>query len=166
MIKIKECKKIVKVCTCCGKIKHINKFYKDKQKQDNLSSRCKECIYIKKDIVKNKKEKRKVLEQEFLGKDFGFLTVKSVNHEHEKNDKHIYYNCKCICGENVVVSKTLLKNGKRTSCGCKGENNLKGKTHYMLTAISNVYRKEDGRLYIDVICSCGKEKNYTQTIFL
>ena len=165
MIKIKDCKKIMKVCTHCGELKHINKYYKDKQKQDNLSSRCKKCIYIKKDIVKNKKAKRCVLEQEFLGMKFGFLTVESINREHEKNDKHIYYNCKCICGKNVVVPKTLLKNGKRTSCGCKGENNLKGKTHYMLTAVSNAYHKEDGMLYIDVVCSCGKEKTIPKQYF-
>ena len=164
MIKIKECKKIMKVCTSCGKLKSIQKFYKDKQKQDNLSSRCKECIYVKKDIDKNKKEKRKDLEQEFLGKEFGFLTVESVNYGY-KNDNHIYYNCSCICGKEIVVRKTLLKNGKRTSCGCNGENILKGKTHFMLTATSDAYLKEDGRLYVDVICSCGKEKTILKQEF-
>lgn len=45
MIKTKECKKIMKVCNTCGKLKGINDFYKHKGNSDGYRNQCKECFY-------------------------------------------------------------------------------------------------------------------------
>ena len=49
MFKIRECKKLMKKCNCCGKIKNIHHFQKQKDCVDGYRNKCKECstkIYI------------------------------------------------------------------------------------------------------------------------
>ena len=43
MFKIKECKKLMKKCNCCGKIKSIHHFCKQKDCVDGHRNKCKEC---------------------------------------------------------------------------------------------------------------------------
>lgn len=55
----------------------------------------------------------------FEGQQFGELLVIDRNYERQKLDKyHIaYYNCKCSCGKQIVVSAKNLKTGNSKSCG-------------------------------------------------
>ena len=58
--------------------------------------------------------------KECLGKKYGRLLVISFNEEVTKshNNKHIYYNCECDCGNKTIVTKEGLKSGNTKSCGC------------------------------------------------
>lgn len=55
---------------------------------------------------------------------YGRLTVISLNSKKQryrngkKDGFFYYYNCKCDCGNEVVVSKEHLKSGHTRSCGC------------------------------------------------
>ena len=43
MFKIRECKKLMKKCNCCGEIKNIHHFCKQKDCVDGHRNKCKEC---------------------------------------------------------------------------------------------------------------------------
>ena len=43
MLKIRECKKLMKKCNCCGEIKNIHHFCKQKDCIDGHRNKCKEC---------------------------------------------------------------------------------------------------------------------------
>ena len=43
MFKIRECKKLMKKCNCCGEIKNIHHFQKQKDCVDGHRNKCKEC---------------------------------------------------------------------------------------------------------------------------
>lgn len=51
-----------------------------------------------------------------IGETFGRLTVISFSHFSGKHRRH--YLCRCECGGEKTVQKTLLKNGNTRSCGC------------------------------------------------
>ena len=47
MLKIKDCRKFMKVCKDCGKLKLLITFVKDKNKKDGYGNRCKQCENLK-----------------------------------------------------------------------------------------------------------------------
>lgn len=51
-----------------------------------------------------------------LGETYGNLTIISFDYR-EKNGQY-YVQCRCKCGKEIIVRKTLLTTGKQTSCGC------------------------------------------------
>lgn len=95
-------------------------------------------------------------EQEYLGKVFGYWEVIAVANPGDIG--HIYYRCRCICGQESNVRKTILKRGKSTSCGCNGGRAIKGQRFHRLITLSDAYLKNNGRLYVRVRCDCGTEK--------
>lgn len=50
------------------------------------------------------------------GETYGNLTVISFNHK-DKNGQY-YVQCRCKCGKEIIVRRTLLTSGKQVSCGC------------------------------------------------
>jgi hypothetical protein len=52
-----------------------------------------------------------------IGDRFGDLEVMSIG-EKRGTSRHIHYNCKCVCGREVVVPSYRLKSGATRSCGC------------------------------------------------
>lgn len=52
----------------------------------------------------------------YIGKKFGRLTV--VDKGHTDKNGHIYWICKCECGNKKEISGSNLKEGKIQSCGC------------------------------------------------
>lgn len=52
----------------------------------------------------------------YIGKKFGRLTV--IDKGHTDKNGHIYWICKCECGNIKEVSGSSLKEGKTQSCGC------------------------------------------------
>ena len=47
MLKIRECKKFMKVCKVCGELKPISDFRKDSKMKDGYRNACKACTYNK-----------------------------------------------------------------------------------------------------------------------
>ena len=55
---------------------------------------------------------------DLTGQKFGRLTVIEVS---ERKKKHLYWLCKCECGNVKSVAGSGLKSGKIKSCGCLNE---------------------------------------------
>jgi len=94
------------------------------------------------------------------GKKFGKLTVISLAYV---KANRTYWNCKCDCGNNIIVLGKNLVNGNTTSCGCinhgKGQirKNIKGKRFGDLTAIAYMGVIENHSFW-KCQCSCGNIK--------
>lgn len=79
-----------------------------------------------------------------IGKRFGNLTVIQ---EHHSDKKHLYWLCKCDCGNEKIICGDSLKQGKTKSCGCFNVNLVKqrqtthGKSH------SRIYHIWTGMIY-------------------
>lgn len=58
---------------------------------------------------------------DLTGQKFGLLTV--LGRSHTDKNGHVYFKCRCSCGNECTVSSTSLKSGKTVSCGCFGESN-------------------------------------------
>lgn len=54
---------------------------------------------------------------EMAGRRFGRLVVISES-EHRSNNRDVYWNCQCDCGNTVVVNGYSLRKGLTRSCGC------------------------------------------------
>lgn len=57
----------------------------------------------------------KCVQNTMVGKKFGRLTVLS---EHHRDNKKIYYDCECECGNHTIVEASKLRSGWTKSCGC------------------------------------------------
>lgn len=57
---------------------------------------------------------------DLTGKRFGRLTVIERDYEtqRKKNNKYVYWKCKCNCGNDTSVNSESLRQGKTKSCGC------------------------------------------------
>ena len=56
--------------------------------------------------------------EDLTGRRYGRLTVISYNEEVSKQKRLPYWNCKCVCGNEVIVYGGNLKNSNTKSCGC------------------------------------------------
>lgn len=85
-----------------------------------------------------------------------------------KNNKHLYWMCRCSCGTEKEVSSTSLRHGQSTNCGCKNKQNLIGMQFGRLTVVeksvsakrwiggmTNKYKHQSAWF---CICVCGKQK--------
>lgn len=50
-----------------------------------------------------------------IGTQFGYYTVSSLA---KRTKKHVFWNCKCACGNERIVREDTLKKGTSKSCGC------------------------------------------------
>jgi hypothetical protein len=92
-----------------------------------------------------------------IGKTFTNLTVLSRG----SNSKYgqTQWLCKCVCGNEVIVSGTALKSGKTKSCGClrsKHKINLIGKRFGLLVVKAFAYSTPK-RTFWKCTCDCGNE---------
>lgn len=57
---------------------------------------------------------------DLTGQKFGRLTVEEKVHPNtiNKKNKHIYWRCRCDCGNETLVNGSSLRDGTTTSCGC------------------------------------------------
>ena len=66
---------------------------------------------------------------EIAGQKFGYLSAIRPIAERKNNNRTIYWECKCDCGNICYIEGTRLVNGHTTSCGCRkssiGEDNIK-----------------------------------------
>ena len=98
---------------------------------------------------------------DLTGQRFGHLIVL----EHGGKGKGFHtWKCRCDCGNEIVVPTTLLKTGKKTSCGCKQFKkitprkalDITGQKYGSLTAL---YPCKDKPGYWHCRCDCGNEKD-------
>lgn len=139
--KVPKVKKFICKCTC-GNIVEVES---GNLRKGNIKS----CGCLKKENICNNRI-------ELLGKKFGKLLVidyyKSIN-------KDVHYKCLCDCGNEPIVNKQKLKNGRTKSCGCyKSEWAIKNKTtHNGIKEHKNeysVWKSMRSR------CANKKNKNY------
>lgn len=92
---------------------------------------------------------------------FGYFTIIEKLPRDEKGKYRAL--CRCVCGKEKSPETYHLKNGKSTSCGCRGGNTkyskvIPGVVFYRLTVVERI-KTEDGRLTerVSCRCECGKE---------
>lgn len=92
MIKIKECKKIMKTCKDCGELKFIKHFKRDKCMKDGHYNFCEKCRYIR---MKKYECICKNCGKSFIGKknqEFCCIECKNKTHsENLKGDKNPFF---------------------------------------------------------------------------
>lgn len=95
------------------------------------------------------------------GEQFGDLTVL----EEVRENGNLSYKCKCVCGNEIIVSRTQLIKGLTTHCGCKKEQvrhperikDLTGQrfNHFTVLKLDDeVHRSKCGAVQIKWICQC------------
>lgn len=96
-----------------------------------------------------------------IGEKFGKLTVLRPSRV-RKEGGHRLWECKCECGNEHVVSGTILRNGGKKSCGCLGGGPArpirKGTRFGRLTVIRMTKKRKDGRVLFECRCKCGKKR--------
>ena len=135
-------KKPRRLCKCrcsCGKevenrLDHI------------LSCRTKSCGHLR---IKD--------HSEYVGKQFGELTILSVSETIRKNNRYLTYcNCKCSCGKEVETVLRYVLHGNVRSCGhVRTENQVKSHnqnpnchTNNKSTGIKNISFNKQSKLYV------------------
>lgn len=98
---------------------------------------------------------------DLTGHKFGRLTVIEIS---EKKNKHLYWLCKCECGNLKSISGSNLKSGRIKSCGCLNEQfeDLTGRQFGKLIVKSfqekRKRKSETGyKNYWICECECGNE---------
>lgn len=104
---------------------------------------------------------------DLIGQRFGKLTVVQFDRVDFKCDrtrkrKLNLWECKCDCGETVLVSSVALLSGNTKSCGClkkeyygKSAVDLTGQRFGMLTAVRPTNQRERRYIVWECRCDCG-----------
>lgn len=96
---------------------------------------------------------------------FGRLIVLEIDHI-DKNST-VFWKCRCECGKECIARSSMLRNGKKQSCGClkrevaskKNAVDHCGERFGMLTAIERFPNYQGkGRTYYRCVCDCGNER--------
>lgn len=92
--------------------------------------------------------------KDLTGKVFGKLKVLSFHH----TDGHSYWNCRCECGNDIIVKGKTLSSGKTKSCGCLSTEikDLSARKFGRWTVVCFSHR--DTRTYWVCKCECGNTK--------
>lgn len=100
-----------------------------------------------------------------IGQKFNMLTILSFDH---KSGKHIYYRCRCDCGNEKVIRYDSLKDGSIKSCGCLQSNRVSqkdlshiGETWGRMTIIAFDHTDRTYNKWYRTRCQCGNEKVVT-----
>ena len=94
---------------------------------------------------------------DITGQKFGKLTA--VRPIEKRYGSCIAWECRCDCGNITYASSTLLKSGKKISCGCvkpKGNRvDITGQKFGRLTAIRPTDKRKNGYILWECKCDCG-----------
>ena len=84
---------------------------------------------------------------------YGYLTV--IDYDHKEGNNQYYYKCKCDCGKEIVIRKTLLTTGKQQSCGCITKGTKRKENKYETAGIITYIYLNNGETAI--IDTCEKD---------
>lgn len=96
------------------------------------------------------------------GKRFGRLTVIAATEKRQNGS--VVWQCRCDCGNSVLVSAADLQKGDTSSCGCLQKENLAkrrkvdlaGRRFGYLTAVQATQRRVHGCVVWQCRCDCGE----------
>ena len=100
-----------------------------------------------------------LMAKDLIGQRFGKLTV--VERDFSRKGKHVYWLCKCDCGNITSVFSSNLKSGNTQSCGClraetrKQLTDMTGQKFGRLTVIERDYSRKGKHVYWLCKCDCG-----------
>lgn len=89
---------------------------------------------------------------DLIGQKFNKLTVISLAYI----KKGTYWNCKCDCGNETIVSSSHLKSGAIKGCGCQLKLDITGQRFGRLKAMEFDHQMGN-RAHWRCLCDCGKE---------
>jgi len=103
----------------------------------------------------------KVSNEDVIGQRYGDLEIISLDIEKSKEKQRAWVLAKCDCGTVISVSLNALKKGNTKSCGCRclKTENMIGKKFGEWEILSYSHTNENGTVYWNCRCSCGKEKS-------
>lgn len=124
----------------------------------------------------NKENAKKMGESKFqdlVGQKFGRLYVSSLN-SHPNKGMYLW-NCKCDCGNDIIVPTNKLKSGNTQSCGCLKSEVTSERFGYDLTnkrfgRVTVLFKNKENTSYNvrswHCICDCGNEFDSTSSSLL
>ena len=109
---------------------------------------------------------------DLTNRSFGDLTVLHVAAQ-QRRSGGVWWTCTCVCGERCDVPATLLVNGHKTNCGCKGHKSyytvdISGRRFHRLTALyPTEKRSAQGSVVWHCRCECGNEldASYNELVY-
>lgn len=122
---------------------------------------CFDYFDLEPDFEKNKEEK---FNQEYIGKQYGRLTILEKDKEKSKEEKRAWVKAKCDCGNEIITSLNSLRRGNTTSCGClwkerMTELHMIDLTGQKIGRLTVLERDEDiekeGYVFWKCQCECG-----------
>jgi len=87
---------------------------------------------------------------DLTGQKFGYLTA-----VHRDGAKHRVWVCRCDCGSDCLVEGSRLKRGIRTSCGCRGVEDITSQRFGYLTLL-RLKETRRQKTFFECLCDCGK----------
>ena len=151
MFKIRECKKLMKKCNCCGQVKLVTCFRKQNGGKDGFRNKCKECsskthTYIceychKKFKGDSKKPK--------------YCSQKCMGLAYRKEESHITYKCE-MCGKEKTVKIQIYNSAEHHFCSCK----CRSKYRSLYESGINSDRYDRVKIECEI---CGKTSYITKT---
>ena len=150
MFKIRECKKLMKKCNCCGKIKNIHHFQKQKDCVDGHRNKCKECSNKKFPTICQYCGKRFYADRK--GRKFCSNECRSLSQR-----KRIIIRCE-QCGKVIQKQKCLYEKAEHHYCS------LKCRSLWLSIHNSGANNKQYKRVIFK--CEiCGKEATQIESMY-
>lgn len=92
-----------------------------------------------------------------MGNVYGALTV--IAREENTVHRAAQWLCRCVCGNTVVVSGGVLRNGGKRSCGClPRKENLVDQVFGKLTVVRQATDEETSHKQWLCLCTCGRTR--------
>lgn len=91
-----------------------------------------------------------------IGRKFGRLTV--IEKTNLRQSGHVLWECRCDCGNTVVVRKNSFVSKSTQSCGCmkkENRNDLTGLRFGRLTVIRETDERRNKAIVWECRCDCG-----------
>ena len=116
-----------------------------------LSGNTKSCGCVRRNCAINLGKSNK---KNLTGEKFGRLTVIKDSVQ-RNNQQQIMWECKCDCGNTILVSTTHLTSGHTESCGCSRRLDLTGQRFGKLIALEPTNQRISSSVVWKCQCDCG-----------